>query len=424
MNNLMISWVVGQLPDMWCHALVCSAGVKGYAAVRRSLEEAGYPEHTILLTNVDIRDIPPLPSSPCAEDKFNEKEEQEVQQQDGIGVDPQLLLAPQPAACVDGIIDVDGVGEEPPYSRLLRVWEFAPETNPTDNSPSQRQFGTSICEIMAGRTHVSPISNVTKLPYYFLEDCLSLKTIDLVGFRYVETVSDGFLPGCKNLASIDFSPFCGKVTGGLLPEGLLMGCTSLSKVDISPFSPIYEVPEYFFQMLTGLTEFDTSLLCNVTVIHAGFLEGCTGLTSLDFSPMINVTSIPTEFLRGCSGLRDIKLNGLACNLSEIPYGFLAGCTGLTTIDFSPFASSSVTELPSWFCSFLTGLTTIDLTPFGNRIEVIPKEGFLAGCSSITTINFEAQQNVEELPDSLLRQFTGLDQFDFKKLNRVKYCGRT
>jgi hypothetical protein len=59
MNVLMTSWVAGHLPHPRCQALMCAAGTDGYAAFRQSLDP-GYPEHTILLTNVDVLTIPPL----------------------------------------------------------------------------------------------------------------------------------------------------------------------------------------------------------------------------------------------------------------------------------------------------------------------------------------------------------------------------
>ena len=161
MNILMISWVAGYFPDSRRQAFLCSSGSNGYSAFRRSLWP-NYPEHTVLLTNVDLLDM-----------QLHEEHKEEADEE-------------RPSPCT-------------PFSVILRVQSFGPsgrlKTYPEASS------------LLSGQHHAHVISNIKTTPHSFLQGCVQLRTIDISGLGNVTKISSAFLVACRGLSSIDLSAF-------------------------------------------------------------------------------------------------------------------------------------------------------------------------------------------------------------------------
>jgi hypothetical protein len=148
-NMLMMSWVAGALPASRYQALLCSAGSGGYTALRQSLGSPHYPQHTILLTNVDIREVPSDKSDPLSAADVGE---------------PYSLVTR-----VDGDHD-DYVGMHAMHHMLNSPLYYYASTDHILYEPVS-SFGETgrIIHVANPRTHVAPISNVGALPVGFLQ---------------------------------------------------------------------------------------------------------------------------------------------------------------------------------------------------------------------------------------------------------------
>ena len=182
MNVLMISWIGGFLPNSRRQAWLCSSGSKGYSAFRRSLEP-GYPEHTILLTNVDVRDMSPLelPASTCnVPDHCID-----------YGIFFSLLFRATPR-------------HFPPRASFNRIQTTAIITNLSCSIP---QGFLSSCYNLKyiDLSQMSNLAPTCTLPWGFLEECTSLCCIDLTPLQYIKELPRGLLTECRGLKSIDLS---------------------------------------------------------------------------------------------------------------------------------------------------------------------------------------------------------------------------
>ena len=393
MNTLMLSWVAGHLCSPRYQCLLCSSGSQGYSAFRESLY-TGYPEHTLLMTNVDIRDIS---DDPCA--------------------DPVKTANPL-------LDDSSGVL----FSSVLQVSSMDGWCDSL-NPPS---------------TYVALFSNVRYIPKIFMENCGYVKNIDLSGLTNIEeirekfmnrsgittidltpltdtlrSVEGGFLSACTQLKSIDIAPLA-RVEK--LPNQLLSNCSSITSIDLASMANRTTLPSSFL-CFTGLTTIDLSPLTKLTAlppkllkhctklksvklpptlehidaIPYDFLVGCTSLTALNLAPLCNITTIGWDFLRGCTAIKKLDFTTLV-HIKEFPSGFLSGCTGLTSIKFS----GDMVDLTSIRRDFLggTSLTTTDFSGFGNVTCI--GDGFLKGCAKLVSIDLGPLHNLKALPEGFPR----------------------
>ena len=328
MNILMVSWVAARLPHPRYQSLLCSAGSRGYSAFRRSLEP-GYPEHTILLTNVDVRDIM------CPTDSGDQQD-----------------CGRQPPPLIDDTPSTDGVD----IYRAAHNHLFS--THSDIGYVVSRIMGTTAPRVNDGLMlsslyHLAPVSNVSSLPPMFLERRTKLKSLDLSYMVNLKLFPPLFLENCTGLASIDLS---GQENVSIIYWSFLQGCTALTAINLSP-------------------------LINVTQIYHGFLQGCCGLTTINFSGLVKVKVLRQGFLEGCTGLVTLDLHGLD-GVEELPPLFLSGCTSLTAVNFTPL--KKVTCIPWGFLENCSSMCTVDLTGLHNVVSLPSR--FVEGCARLHTIN--------------------------------------
>ena len=133
----MISWVAGYFPDSRRQAFLCSSGSNGYSAFKRSLEP-GYPEHTILLTNVDLLDVQELTQNAT---KVNDVEDTDI-----VSTTHHVDIVNSTTTPTNGLPPVIW---DRPLSILIRV------------SVNYKNF---FVDILRNITHIAPISNTRTLP--------------------------------------------------------------------------------------------------------------------------------------------------------------------------------------------------------------------------------------------------------------------
>ena len=274
---LMITYVLRNLPTAKHQAWVCSAGPKGYCAVKEMVQN-GIPGHTLLIESGDLRDV----DASCAE---------------GSCLVTYFIPKTRTIECFR-------VGLAPKYVSHVAVY-----TN---------------CACI-------PRVKVRNAFRGFLQDHSSLTTIDLSPLSLVTEIQTGFLRECTGLTSIDLSPLS-RVTS--IKDCFLEGCTGLTSLNLSPLSKLTEVYHGFLADCSGLMEIDLSPLSQVTEVQWGFLAGCSGLTTVDVSPLCRLMKIQVEFLMGCTGLTSLNLSALL-GVTEVQMSFLEGCSGITKLDSPP-----------------------------------------------------------------------------------------
>ena len=274
MNILMMSWVAGYFPHPRYQAFLCSAGSRGYSAFRRSLEP-GYPEHTVLLTNVDVRSM----------QSMQEEVDATIQSEN------EEYVCYKSSSLFSGIVRI----------ALSPRQSFGSLSNPSAKTVS----------IWTSRSHhVCVFGNVfTTLPYLFLSGCETLKTIDFSGLQgCVTSLGDGFLEGCISLTKMNFR---GLENLQMLPMAFLAGCSGLKTISFKGL-----IHPSFERSRSHHAHWRSS---NITTLPASFLRGNTTLESIDLTGLEKVRHIPSAFLAGCSGLTIIDLTPLHL-VTEIPLG--------------------------------------------------------------------------------------------------------
>ena len=288
-NMLMLSWVVGALPTSRQQAIICSASSVGYCALGGSLGSLEYPQHTILLTNGDIRDV----------------------------LDVAAVVAPPEGAPYSYIVRVPKFAKPHAIQRLLNTPIYYYES---DGALLQSPYRTrkdrwnrdcveyGVTYQMANcRTHLSPISNITTLPPNFLSCCAGLESISIVSMPCITTIGEGdFLSGCTALETLDLSPLQSVCE---IPQGFLKGCTSLKEIDFSPMSNVTSIGEDFLMSCTSLKSINFNGLGKVRQLKNRFMFGCTALTVVDMAPLAKVCAVsqqmyfhPLEIFAGCTNL--------------------------------------------------------------------------------------------------------------------------
>ena len=304
-NPVTVLMMTHVLPAAQQNAWLCSAGSKGYCAVKELLQN-GIPGHTLLIESGDLREATSVSNS------------------DGC-----CLLYCFPG---DSTLKVAFRKHIPIIVRHITVY-----TN-------------SVCIPLVS------IQGYIKYLKGLLEGCTYITTLDLSPLSHVTCIPWGFLDGCAGLTELDLSPLS-QVTE--VQGCFLRGCRGLTTLDLSPFAQITEVHMGFLKGCTGLITLDLSPLSRVTEVRGDFLSGCGGLTALDLSPLSQVTEVQESFLENCTGLTTLDLSPLS-QVTEVHEGFLGGCTGLNTLDLSPL--SRVTVVHGWLLLGCDNIKAVDYPP--------------------------------------------------------------
>jgi hypothetical protein len=124
----------------------------------------------------------------------------------------------------------------------------------------------------------------------------SITHVRVIGTIHV--LYDGLLMGCSGLTRIDLSPLSQVTKVGFY---FLSGCSGLTSIDLGPLKNVTEVGHAFLQGCSRLTGIDLSPLSNVTKVGSFFLA-FTGLTGIDLNPLSKVTEVGSCLLEGCAGI--------------------------------------------------------------------------------------------------------------------------
>jgi hypothetical protein len=352
-NLLMLSWVVGYFPSPQYQALLCSSGSVGYSALKRSLDP-GYPEHTILLTNVDVRDIP-------------------------ADANPELEVLPPRGppysciACIEKEVVVKKAVTPPFVFGGLGAFNSAPSTGGVFGS-SGGGFGG----LFQAPLTISNFGGFAATP-------------SAGGFgEFNHTLSGGGIFGgfaSSAAATGGFGGFASTATTSTTPNPLFQtnndvksdsnddkddddddgeeGCVYRTSLSIqirmqgctymAPEGTVRTLPIHFLANYGTLTTIDLSGMMGVKYMQYGALSGCTSLTTIHLTGLDHVATLPNAFLAGCSNLKSLSCEGLG-SVTRLPNAFLEGCRGLTSIDFRGIGN--VTSLPPSFLSDCIRLTSI------------------------------------------------------------------
>ena len=127
------------------------------------------------------------------------------------------------------------------------------------------------------------------------------------------------------------------------------------------------------------------------------------------------TVIPNQFLEDTS-LTTLDLSAVSC-VTEIGDYFLAGCSTLTSVNLSGLCN--VTRIGEEFLSG-TGLTVLDLSPL-SRITRIG-ERFLVSCARLTALDLTPLSNVTHIDEDFLSDCESLTELDLSPLRHVTEVG--
>jgi hypothetical protein len=320
-----MSSVFKTLPLSRQHSFVCSAGSKGYHAMKEMLQN-GIPGHTLLIESGDLRDV--------GGESYR----------GGVACCRSFTINPT-AAYFRHIPFNDYIPVEITHIRVFSDLRLLP----LDFLKNSR-----LCDI-----DLTPISQLEKgVQGPFLQGCKGLSHIDLSPFLRVASTGRSFLQGCSGLMAIHLTPLS-HVTD--IQASFLHGCSGLTTIDLSPLLHLRTVGHFFLKGCSSLTEIDLSPLSRIEVVQEGFLHGCNELAIIDLSPLTQVMTIGASFLEECSGLITIEIGCLAevSQVRAVGHSFLKGCLSLTMVDLRVL--SGVALLLRDFLHGCTGLTTIDFS---------------------------------------------------------------
>lgn len=353
-------------------------------------------------------------------------------------------------------------------------------TSPLPNGFLERMTGLS-CVNFRGLGRY-----VTALPNGFMEGCTGFansNTIDLSPFVHVTQLPINFLKGCSDLAYLDLSPLNYKME--CIPRGFLSGCVGLESLTLMELLVVDEDELYDDSGDEDEDGFGGGVVPEDDVLPYEFLLGLTRLTSIDLSPLFradnnscdtnNNTTTPAmssppqplHLMQSSSSpeagppqpAASIPPPGMGRSrrmgrrVMDLPWGMLHNCKSLKALDLSPLLNVRVRDVPNAFLKGCSGLTCIDVSPLfysyslrtaaiksrsddagddencggkstNHNIIIEVPNGFLSGCTGITSIKFtdhsgdlvnvgrdERWSNrILKLPADLVERFRGLDHF--------------
>ena len=279
-SHTMLSRVSGCLPAPLYHAYLCSAGSKGFISFKDSLQP-GYPERSLLLTNVDIMTLTTAPKK-----KFDNR---------------------------------DGDGDEEEDTYYSQIFHYCRDSD-ASATPLPLQYywsGVNVERVPSSCKRLFATSNIrAHLPRGTLSfGNHTLKSIDISGLKYTTRIPEDFMmSGCCQ--AVDFTPLQNVHT---IPFGFLNHCI-LSSISFTSFKNVTIIPGWFLVGCMGLKHIDFSGFENVTTIGEYFLASCSLLESVDLTAFGQVTSFQQKFLSGTDNLRAIDMSSMT-SLEEYPFDF-------------------------------------------------------------------------------------------------------
>lgn len=204
-------------------------------------------------------------------------------------------------------------------------------------------------------------------------------------FPYIENADSTFYQ-CKNLASLDLSPFvnCGYM------NSICFECSNLVSVILPSSKKMYSLQKAFFDC--ALTSIDLNPLrysTELKIIDRIFSHN--PITSVDLTPLENLPII------------DIT-------------GLLSG-TNVSSIDLEPLRGKAVYSL-QWFCSDCKNLTYIDLTPLADA-PITNINSMFAGCENLESFNWEGLNLSGVSSNKMQYTFKGCKKLTYIDLSPLK-----
>ena len=208
------------LPTSKYHTWVCSAGPKGYCAVKEMVQN-GVPGHTLLIESGDLREV------------------------DASNVE---------GSCIFIHHVLEGHTIECCYTNYVNGYCIPSAVRHV------AVYGNSRC---IPRVKLGEGSYVG-----FLSGSTGLTTVDLSPLSLVSEIHEGFLGFCTSLTELDLGPLSNIKE---VPAGFLTS-TALTEIDLSPLSQVTMVHGPFLEGCGGLTSIDLSPFSQVMEFEDGFLE--------------------------------------------------------------------------------------------------------------------------------------------------------
>ena len=193
-TTLMMTYVVGQLPNPEQLAWMCSAGSQGYCAVKETLQN-GVPGCALLIESGDLRAVEGFSKDCCFIYSCSRSVTHNYSKHISGTVEHLTLYSN--SACI-------------PYSLL--------------------PLGCTGLTTL----DLSPLSRVTVVQNSFLQGCSGLTALDLSPLSRVTEVQSSFLLGCAGLTALDLRPLS-RVTE--VQSSFLEECIAVDNVLRPPLCP-------------------------------------------------------------------------------------------------------------------------------------------------------------------------------------------
>ena len=211
-------------------------------------------------------------------------------------------------------------------------------------------------------------------------NCKNLKTVDLSPFNGIDIINlNNIFNGCQSLESIDFFLF--NTNNVINMSGMFNNCNSLK--------------------LINLSSFDTSKVINMSKMFSG----CSSLKKIDLSGFntINVTNM-REMFANCYSLKYLYISSFQTKNVRNMKRLFSKCSYLKSLDLSSFDTTNVIDMSEMF-DYCSTLENLDLSSF-NTINVENMELMFASCQSIKSIDLSSFNTIN------VKNMTGMFTGDF------------
>ena len=231
--------------------------------------------------------------------------------------------------------------------------------------------------------------NVNNMSYIF-SGCSSLKSIDfgLINTSNVTNMSNMF-GECGTLEEIDLSSF--NMTNVINMNKMFFGCSKIRRLDLSSFNTINvtDMGGLFANCYNLKYLYLKSFKTDNVVVMKQMFSRCSGLKTLKLS--FNTTNVENMdgMFEYCSTLELLDLHSFnTINVKDMQFMFQS-CTSLKSLDLSSFNTKNVTRMRNMFFGNFS-LETLDLSLF-NSINVTNMDSIFVGCNSLKNINCKDQK---------------------------------